>query len=203
LEDAVITNIVAVDAGTTSSITGIPSQSVANVSVSDARIVMTGGGAASLAGVEVPEKEAAYPKGRMWGQLPAYGFYLRHARGVVLRNIGVSCEESDARPSMIADDVAGLAVEGLRADGPLLLKNVRQALLRGSWDRVIVSGVQSDRIRLAPDQQAHEAVVLECTPDVPPHSVRLLDGQQMKQDGGCPKRRTPPCALGTAGKGMR
>jgi polygalacturonase len=131
LEDVVITNIVAVDAETTSSLTGIPSHAVREITISDARLVMAGGGGASLAGREVPERESAYPQGSMFGPLPAYGFYIRHARGVRLRNISISCEQADARPALIADDVAELIVDGLYASGDIRLKNADGAAIQG------------------------------------------------------------------------
>jgi polygalacturonase len=176
LEDVVIANIVAVDADMTSSITGIPARTVEKVSVSDARIVMVGGGGSSLSEIEVPEREAAYPSGRMFGQLPAYGFYVRHAREVQLRNISISCERADARPALIADDVAGLAVEGLRTEGRLWLRNVRDAVV-GARGRVAVSGAQSEDILLIPERAAAGSDLLELSPDVRPQTVRVLAGQ--------------------------
>lgn len=174
LEDAVISNIVAVGADMTSSITGIPARAVENIAVSDVRIVMEGGAPASQADIEVPERESAYPAGRMFGQLPAYGFFVRHARAVDLRGVSLSCEQPDGRPVIIADDVEGLTVEGLRAEGPLRLRNVRRALVRGARGRVRVSGAQSSDIRLAAERQTPEDEIVERGPEVRPESVRVL-----------------------------
>jgi polygalacturonase len=174
LEDAAISNVVAVGADMASSITGIPGRAVENVSVSDARIVMDGGGTAKQAEAEVPERESAYPAGRMFGQLPTHGFYVRHARGVVLRNVSVSCEKPDARPPLIADDVAGLSVEGLRAGNPVRLRNVREATMRGFAGRVGVQGAQSDRIVVIPERPATEGEVVERGAEVRPEAVRVL-----------------------------
>ncbi|HWR50817.1 MAG TPA: glycoside hydrolase family 28 protein [Bryobacteraceae bacterium] len=174
LEDAVISNIVAVDADMTSSITGIPSRAVENVSVSDVRIVMAGGAPASQADIKVPERESGYPSGRMFGPLPAYGFYVRHASAVDLRGVSVSCEQPDGRPVLVADDVEGLAVEGLRAEGPLRLRNVRRALVRGARGRVLVSGAQSEDIRLVAERQAPESEIVELAPEVRPETIRVV-----------------------------
>ena len=127
LEDVVIGNIVAIDADMSSSITGIPTQAVRDVTVSDVRLAMSGGGNAELAAREVLELESAYPSGRMFGPLPAYAFYIRHADGVTIRNASVSVERPDERPSLIADDVANLTIEGLRGKGGTRLRNVRRA----------------------------------------------------------------------------
>jgi len=63
----------------------------------------------------------------MFGPLPAYAFYIRHADGVTIRNASVSVERPDERPSLIADDVANLTIEGLRGKGGTRLRNVRRA----------------------------------------------------------------------------
>ncbi|MEB2363434.1 MAG: glycosyl hydrolase family 28 protein [Bryobacterales bacterium] len=173
LEDAVISNVVAVDAEMTSSITGIPAQTVDNVTVSDVRLVMTGGAPASQAEIEVPERESAYPSGSMFGNLPAYGFFVRHARGVDLRGVSISCEQPDGRPVIVADDVEGLTVEGLRAEGPLRLTNVRRALVRGARSRVKVTGGRSSEIRLVAEHQTQESEIVERGPDVRPESIRV------------------------------
>jgi polygalacturonase len=177
LEDAVISNVVAIGADMPSSITGIPARAVEHISVSDTRIVMDGGGAAKLADIEVPERESSYPAGRMFGQLPAYGFYVRHARGVAFRNVSVSCEKPDARPSLIADDVSGLAVEGWRAAGAVRLKNVRGATVRAGAEPVKISGAQSDDIVLIAERAAAESVIAERAPDVRPEAVTVLGGK--------------------------
>jgi polygalacturonase len=176
LEDAVISNIVAVDADIASSITGIPARAVENVSVSDVRIVMEGGGAAKQAAAEVPERESAYPAGRMFGQLPAYGFYVRHARAVTLRNVHVSCEQPDARPAVIADDARELAIDGLRAPSPVRLKNVRGATVRAGGSRVEVSGAQSEAIVVIPERVGETGMV-DRAADVRPEAVRVLYGK--------------------------
>jgi len=168
---------VAVGADMTSSITGIPSQSVENVSVSDVRIVMDGGGTAKQAEAEVPERESAYPAGRMFGQLPACGFYLRHARGVVLRNVSVSSEKPDERPALVADDVAGLSLDGFRGANPVRLKNVRGATVRAGAERVKISGARSEQIVVIPERAAGDAEIVERAADVRPDAVRVLGGR--------------------------
>lgn len=117
LEDVIIQNIVAYDATVPSSVTGVPARKAANVMLSDLRITMAGGGAAELATRVVPEKEASYPDGKMFGDLPAHGLYARHVDGLSLRNIDISCDKPDARPVAIADDVQKLSVDSLRQSG--------------------------------------------------------------------------------------
>jgi hypothetical protein len=51
----------------------------------------------------------------MFGTLPAYGFYARHAEGLTLRNVRVRWEAEDVRPAMVFDDVRALTVDGFQA----------------------------------------------------------------------------------------
>jgi hypothetical protein len=73
----------------------------------------------------------------MFGTLPSYGLYCRHVAGLSLRNAEFRLEGDDHRPAMICDDVSGLDIDQLRADGAadapslILLSNVRQAMIRG------------------------------------------------------------------------
>jgi hypothetical protein len=64
------------------SITGLPQHPVENVTFRDIRIEFEGGGSRAEAGKQVPEKADSYPESTMFGVLPAYGFYCRHARGL-------------------------------------------------------------------------------------------------------------------------
>ena len=50
------------------------------------------------------EKEREYPEATMWGNLPAKGFYVRHARHVSFQNVEVTTTLPDARPMYIRID---------------------------------------------------------------------------------------------------
>ncbi len=117
LHDVVIQNVVATDGDLASSVAGVPGLDIENVTLSDIRMVQEGGGSAELARRPAPERESAYPNPTMFGALPAAGLYLRHARAVTVRNLDVSCLRPDARPTLVADDVKDLIVEGVRRDG--------------------------------------------------------------------------------------
>jgi hypothetical protein len=78
LRDVVINNIVATDvADTGCSITGQPGHMIENVLLSNLSFTFEGGGTRDLADKEVPELPRQYPECLMFGQLPAYGFYVR------------------------------------------------------------------------------------------------------------------------------
>lgn len=174
LRDVMISNIQASKAGSVGcSITGLPDHPVENITLQNIRIRFAGGGTAQDAARDVPEKEASYPQGSMFGVLPAYGLYCRHVNGVRLHNLDLAFEKEDARPALVAEDVHDLDVFGLRAQlasgaGALLqLVDVQGALLHGCRvpteieTFVSVAGRRSSRIALRGNdlRRARRAVV--------------------------------------------
>jgi hypothetical protein len=59
-----------------------------------------------------PEYVGQYPENTMWGNLPAYGYYIRHATGVTFTNCFTSAAAADARPWLVTNDVSNLTVAG-------------------------------------------------------------------------------------------
>jgi len=123
-------------------ISGIPGHPVEDVMLSDVRIHCRGGlamaevgrqpenlvnaffageGAAGRARdpFDVPEREAAYPEPGMFGLLPAYGFYVRHARGLRIENAVLRLIEADERPALVLRDVQGVDLVGPDVDRPV------------------------------------------------------------------------------------
>jgi polygalacturonase len=88
-------------------ISGVPGHPVEDVSISNVQIVQDGGGTVAMASIEPPEKETAYPEPGMFGAMPSYGFFVRHARGVEFNHIKISTLAEDHRPAFVLDDVAG------------------------------------------------------------------------------------------------
>lgn len=157
-----ISNVVVYDADPryASIISGIPGHPVEDVSLTNIRILYRGGltledaaarspdlvntfffrtsgGPQPREPFAVPELEDAYPEPAMFGVLPAYGFYIRHATGVRLDNVHVGFSEPDTRPAFVLDDVrdAGFTrVEAERAgDGPtFVLLNVEDVRVSDS-----------------------------------------------------------------------
>ncbi len=96
------------------SITGLPGYPVKNVSLSNIRINYKGGGIREDVLKVVPEKAEEYPESTMFGILPAYGFFIRHASKISFDNIDLTFDEKDHRPALICDDVEGLSLSGFR-----------------------------------------------------------------------------------------
>ena len=137
VENVSFNNIIARGASMTSSVTGIPGFKARRVSLSNIMITMEGA-VQDPKGLDVPEQIAKYPEGTMFGTLPAFGFYARHAEGIALSNIQLRWDKEDLRPAMIIDDVKDLTIDGFRTDtvagaSPVVwLNNVVDAFIRGS-----------------------------------------------------------------------
>ena len=114
--DISVTRVRAEGAGRTGcSVTGVLGHPIERVTLRDIRIRFSGGGTTDDAAGVVPQKAASYPKGSMFGTLPAYGFFCRHVSGLKLHTIELSFDKEDARPAIIAEDVQGLESLGLNA----------------------------------------------------------------------------------------
>lgn len=89
------------------SITGIPGHEVENVWLDNITIHHKGGvTAADMAKINESikdEKEKEYPESTMWGNLPAKGFFVRHARNIKFNNIEVITEQPDVREVIVKD----------------------------------------------------------------------------------------------------
>jgi polygalacturonase len=98
------------------SICGLPGHPVEGISLSEAHFIYPGGGTrADAANLNPPELEDQYPEYFMWGVLPAYGLYARHARALALDNVRFELRGADARPAVVCDDVEELSLSHFRA----------------------------------------------------------------------------------------
>lgn len=118
-------------------IAGLPGHPIEDVRLSDIRILYKGGGTRAQAALEPPERETNYPEPSMFGEIPAYGFFIRHVRGVELSNVEVGFMTEDLRPAFHLEDVRGATFLGVAAqkaaDVPtFVLKNVEDFNVRNS-----------------------------------------------------------------------
>ncbi|MCE5229807.1 glycoside hydrolase [bacterium] len=102
-----ISNVIARHCGALpSQISGYPGHPVENVTLSDMLIEIEGGG--EQGDLNVPENSSAYPYNRIFGKkLPAFGFFVRHARNLQMRDVRMQTIKSDARYGMIFEDAKG------------------------------------------------------------------------------------------------
>ncbi len=107
-----------------SSIVGMPDAMIENVTLRNIEIHYPGGGNPNYAKVgtdeldRVPEMAASYPEFSMFKELPAWGFFIRHARNITLENVSLFCEKKDYRRAVVMDDVQGAKFISLKVSGP-------------------------------------------------------------------------------------
>ncbi len=97
------------------SITGLKTALVENVVLRNINLDFEGGKLADESLRTIPEKEEAYPNGLTFGTLPAYGFYIRHVKNIVLDNVQLSYDKEDQRPAVICENTESLRINSLRA----------------------------------------------------------------------------------------
>lgn len=96
------------------SIVGLPNYKIENVVLENIEIVYPGGSDSfyayrGLSDVEldgIPEMEAAYPEFSQFKELPAWGFYLRHADNITFKNVTLKANKADYRPAIVTDKVS-------------------------------------------------------------------------------------------------
>jgi glycerophosphoryl diester phosphodiesterase len=94
-----------------SSICGIPGHPIEDVRLEDIQLVYPGRASKAMAYMplwrahDVPERIDQYPEFTMFGELPAWGFYLRHVSGLTLSNVRLSLKAEDFRPAFVLEDV--------------------------------------------------------------------------------------------------
>jgi len=99
-----------------STIAGIPGHDIQDVRISNVRHHMVGGLTPADAVADPPELEIGYPEPTMFGTLPAFGFFIRHANGVTLDNVEVRFENQDTRTAFAVRDVTDVDFHHTRAD---------------------------------------------------------------------------------------
>jgi polygalacturonase len=64
---------------------------------------------------DTPEREKEYPEPSMFGMIPAYGFFIRHAKGIELKDIDIDNIKEDRRPAFVLDSVQGVELQNCKA----------------------------------------------------------------------------------------
>ncbi len=133
-----ISGVTAMNAKSTGcSITGIPNHPLENISLRNIRISFAGGVMAKPTATP-KELEDQYPESTMWGQLPAYGFYVRHVRGLTLSDVDLGFGREDDRPALVMSDVTDARISGFspmvspQAAAAIMLDNVNCVMISSS-----------------------------------------------------------------------
>ncbi len=156
-----------------SMIVGLPGHDVEDVRISNVRVHMRGGLSMTEAASQpadlintffaepgarepfaVPDRPQAYPEPSMFGILPAWAFYIRHATGVQLDNVDVRFEQPDTRPAVVLDDVRDAEFHHVRlakAEGAPMF------VLRDVTDFALHQGRPVAEVRI-PGHVAHQEI---------------------------------------------
>jgi polygalacturonase len=91
-------------------IAGLPGYPVEDVTLSRIHLSYRGGGTPEDAARRPEDLAGAYPEPGMFGVLPAWGLWVRHAKGLVIDRLDLATTRPDARPPFGIEDTAGLSV---------------------------------------------------------------------------------------------
>jgi len=105
----------AMDQSSASIISGIPGHDIKDLEMSNIHIYYKGGGTKEMAAVNVPEFETRYPDPNKFGIIPAYGFFIRHVKNLIMHDVTVSFLNDDIRPPFILNEVSNASFSFIKA----------------------------------------------------------------------------------------
>jgi len=136
-----------------SSIAGLPSHPVQNVVLENINIVYKGDANKAVAQFgtdsleKITENSNGYPEFSMFGELPAWGFYVRHAAGLTFKNVTISCLGNDFRAACVFNDINGLKIKSLKIPQvkslPVILLH---KVVKKSFHGINIPGTDADKI---------------------------------------------------------
>ena len=103
-----------------SSITGLPGYPVKNITLENIEIIYEGSSNKNIAYFPIDslntitEAYNSYPEFSMFGELPCWGLYVRHADGISFKNIKLSATKPDYRVALLIDDVKKLVLNTMQ-----------------------------------------------------------------------------------------
>lgn len=108
------------------SIMGLPNYQIENVKLSNIQIVYPGGsnphyafkGLSDADLNSIPEMEAAYPEFSQFKELPAWGFFVRHAKDITFENLTLTAYKKDYRPAIVLDKVRNATFKNFKVNEP-------------------------------------------------------------------------------------
>ena len=140
LRRIIISNVIVYNAEPryASIISGIPGHDIEDVTLNNIRIYYKGGGTKEQAALQPPEKETDYPEPTMFGEMPAYGFFIRHVRGLQMSDINLKLLKEDARAPYIISNAKSIDLNHLQMDraasvSNFILNEVEDFSLRQSY----------------------------------------------------------------------
>ncbi|WP_343328562.1 glycoside hydrolase family 28 protein [Polaribacter staleyi] len=98
-------------------ITGIPGHYIENIRLENIDLSFAGvDNMTAFLDKEVPEAEAVYPEQHFFNELPSSAFFLRHIKGLFMKNVNVTFRGNDARPPFYFNDVKNMTFKNVTTD---------------------------------------------------------------------------------------
>jgi polygalacturonase len=189
LKNVIVSNIVARNATEACTLAGIPGHPVEAITLENMRVIYRGDPKPVEGEIAVAEVAAKYPSAGMFGHLPAYGIYCRHARDVQLTRIDVKSDGPDGRNAVYCEDVADLLLDSLAAtqsegaSASIRFHQVHDAVVRGCMPRkstskfLRVTGADSANIRLVANDLARVEHAITIDNGANPDAVSSIGGR--------------------------
>jgi hypothetical protein len=112
-------------------IAGVPGHPIEDVKIDNVRIYYEGGGTSEMATTQPSDMVTAYPEPQNHGPMPAYGFFIRHVKGLEVSDVMVTYEKDDVRPPFVVEQARGVSFVNVKAKRPqgspaFVLRDVEQ-----------------------------------------------------------------------------
>jgi polygalacturonase len=96
-------------------ISGTPGHEIEDLRINNVRVIFPGGGKGSWTRKEPSEMVKGYPDPSRFGGEPAYGFFIRHVKGLQMTDVDITAKKSDLRPAFYVKDVQGFYLNSVSA----------------------------------------------------------------------------------------
>jgi polygalacturonase len=134
-------------------IVGLPGHPIQDVALENI-VVSYGGGAdqkkayVSLDSLtRIPEMAEEYPEFSMFGELPAWALYVRHAEGISIKNSTFKFVEDDFRSALVFDDVKKVTINNLQlASGNMAPAVILHKVTQPSFKKLITAAGANAKI---------------------------------------------------------
>ena len=115
-----------------SSIMGHLQYPIENVRLERIKVRYPGAGTTTIANspvsglARIPEYAEHYPEFNMFGEMPAWALFVRHAKGVSIKECSFSVDARDYRPAFVLDDVFNFSTTKVKISGAKATAVVRK-----------------------------------------------------------------------------
>lgn len=104
----------------TSSVTGYPGDYIEDISFENVTFNTMGMGTEEESNIALKENPHAYPENRMYGFVyPASGLFLRHIKGLIIKDMDLFVRNDDYRSAVILDDVKKATLKDILGTLPI------------------------------------------------------------------------------------